>query len=292
MGFWKGAFGTKKLKIFWIIFSIIVGLVALVLMFFLMPIRFRNTMILNGGEWAHFYPDSFWHGTATYSFQTNPSSGAGKTLDSAVAHVYNIKQNGVHLDYDMEATGINNVVISNNSTMRGVIRNWNESISVTDGSQVSVTLDYAVSSPIDFIVCQTESCFLNWTEDKKNLINKNEIIESIEGVKELSATVEITSNYRFRATRRIYLGIKVSEGNSIVVLRGNYYHSVAMAKLDNCTNFTSPASFEFNARQIFQIDAPAECSQGLSENCILTVVIEPRWLLFFGVVQTSCIKDE
>jgi len=287
MGFWKGAFATKKQKVFWVIFSIIMAFIAVLIIFALIPIRIRSSIAMKGGEWAHFYPDSFWHGTAKYSFETHPSSGSGKTINNAVAHVYNIKRFGTYLDFEMLADGFN-VVIANNSTLSGVERNWNASILVTDGSQISVSLDSnpPLSAPVDFAIMQDETSFMNWINGKKDGINERFVLKSIENVKDLSASVTISSQYKYWATRKIYLGIKVTSGSSSIdVLRGTYYHSVAKVNIQNSTNFTSgEVEFVLNERAILQIDAPAECTSDSSEYCTMSVVIEPRWALFFGVV--------
>jgi len=289
MGFWKGAIGTKKQKIFWVVFSIIVAIVALVIMFFLLPIRVVQTVTLKGGEWAHFYPDSFWHTSASYSFSTVPreSTGTGKDIDSAVAHLYDISLHGIYVDYENIADGLDFVI--GKSQMSTVRPNWNATISVTDGTHLSVTLDeYPVlSAPVDFIITSSSESFDLWLEDKMSSIPKRTIIKSVEKASKLSESVDIASPFKYIATQRVTLGIKVSKENegTLDVIRGNFYHSVAKANLGNCTNFTGKSvDLEFKVRQLLQIDAPEECTNGENDHCLLSVVIEPRWGLYFGVV--------
>jgi len=283
MGFWKGAVGTKKQKIFWVVFSIIVALAILVAIFFMLPKRVVHELTLYGGEWAHFYPDSFWHGSATFKFATNPKDGF-KTVEwvGGASHVYNMKLHGVYLDYDMKADYIS--LALGNSTMSNVFPNWNRTITVTDGSAVTVTLDDPISNPLDFIISKDVYTLETFLKGRNDLVDKDKCYEFIEATKQLSSTAEISSDSKYVATQRIGVGIKVNENNKIVPVKGKIFTSIARVNLANSTNFTGNAEFELSARQLLQLDAPDNCTSDSSYSCRVVVRLEPRYHLFFGIV--------
>jgi len=282
MGFWKGAIGTKKQKIFWIIFSCIVALLCAAIIFFLLPRRVHQTLALKGGEWVHFYPDQFWHGSAEYTVTTS----AGTAVTDAPAYVYNIDIHGAHLDFDMKADGIDGA-IGDGVTADKISPNWNASIIATEGSSLSVKLEPTSSLvPIDFIVTSDSETFDAWLANDKSKMDMDEVLEMLEGVTEISSSVTISTGDKYIATEQVNVGIRVVPGSSKVTrLDGYFYHHIAMATLENCTDFaSSPASFELNARQLLQINAPEQCTGEGSDFCKVDVVLQPRWGLFFGVV--------
>jgi len=278
MGFWKGAVGTKKQKIFWSIFSVAVAVIVAAIIFFLLPKRVHETLKLKGGEWAHYYPDPFWHGSAKYEVKTSD----GKAVTGADAYVYNIKLHGNYLDYDMKADGID-CRIADNSAM-SVLHNWNSSITVTDGSSIAVTIDAVSSATLCYIATTDEDTFKAWADNEE--FDKDDALVVLNDVEEISSSVDIPSAADYYATQRLYVGIKVTPGsNAGTKLQGYFYHHIARVNVTNCTHFeSSPVSLDNNARQLLQIDVPEECTSETSHYCTLSVVIEPRWGLFFGIV--------
>jgi len=274
MSFLKAAIGTKKQKIFWVVFSICVAILGLIIIFVLMPTRVHEEMTLNAGEWAHYYPDSFWHGSVSYSF----SSSGSPIASDAVAHVYNMDRHGVFLDYDMKADGLSSRIGSSGNVQGD--KNWNTSLIVTDGS--SISFNAAVRGPsLEVVVTGDKQTFDDWADDKS--IDLSKVIDYFRDQKELSCSVTFHSVSKYTATRKVYIGVKVASGNTgIAIVDGFFYRHIARTNMTNCTNYKEgTATIEFNNRELVQIDAPEVCT---SDKCVLDVVIEPRWGLFLGVV--------
>jgi len=278
--FWKGAFATKKQKLFWVIFSIIVAIIVVVIIGALLPRTAHEETRLKSREWAHIYPDSFWHEDAVYKVTTVPADGGkGKELDNVDAHVLDMGVNGKNLDFALNADSVN-LLIGNPVG----VQNWNASVYMTLTSTATVTVE-TTSVAMDFLAATDKDVFEQFLKDG-SVKDKSAVLEHLQGVQQISSTIEINGVDKYLYSQRVYIGLKESSGND-KVLRSEmmYYRHIAEVPLENCTNFTNGvATLPFNSLSLIQVNAPEECSSDSVTECIVEVTLRPRWTLFFCIV--------
>jgi len=255
--FWKGAFSTKKQKVFWIVFSIIVALIVAVIIFGLLPHVGHTETRLYAGEWAHIYPDSFWHKSAEYQFTTVTMDGkkGEKVKDNADAYVFDMGVHGRNLDYEMKADRVDLLI-----GKAVPAQNWQASLYMTYSSSIAITVD-PVTVPMDLIAVTDKSAQEKFLEDG-SVKDKSVVIEHLQKVQQISSTIEIEGVDKYMFSRRVYVGLIVTPGDNRVV-QGDmmYYRHVARVPEENSTYFNlGTATMPFNSLSVLQITAPQLCT--------------------------------
>jgi len=276
--FWRGAVGTKKQKIFWVVFSIIVAIVALVIIGVLAPpVAFEET-VLQAEEWTHLYPDSFWHESASITMKTIPLKG-GKSENVAFnSYVYDMGVHGKALDFEWKAV--------DDSFVLGKICDgmWAASVYMNFKSSVSITIQ-PTSAPLDFLATTSKDVFDKWAVDG-SIEDESAAIDYRSHVQQISSTVEIDGVDRFLYGQRVYFGVMVSPDSPVCGSTSlSFKCSLTKVSLVNSTSFSGDsATFPFNSLSVLQINAPSVCTSNSTNGCTVQVWLNARWVLFALVV--------
>jgi len=246
----------------------------------LLPPVAHEVTNIRAGEWAHFYPSSFWHGTASYSLKTVPvGGGEGKTVDNVLARVYDSDIYGKCDEYDMDA-GVIDVVLN-----AGARANWSSSLYMTYSSSYTITIEQKQKYPISYLATKDKKTLDEWLLTAK-AVDLNKAIDFVDDQKEVSSTVEIDGVDKFLYSQRVYFGAMVKPDSKLITRASiRYYRHLLKVPPANCTNFTAgTAEFAFSHLSLLEISAPSACTDNSTSECVLTVILRPRWVLYLLVV--------
>jgi len=282
--FWGGALGTPRQKCFWIGFSVLVGVIAIIVMATLMPPIVLKHEYLRAGEWIHIYPDSFWHSSADYSFTTVPKDGSkGNKFTDGRAFVYDISKYGRRFSYHMESTNpLDKFFLLGQD-------NWTTDIYMTTGSSFTVTLTpRSPSIPIDFLATTSEFDMDVWIETGNRTLGLDALEYIQHSVDGLSVVVEQPkASDKFLYGMRVYLGLMASPDTTMKsgVSSMSFSRYIRTVPEINCTNFTAgKASLPAGSLSLLQVNAPDACTDENVKECIVEIWLQPRWIIFIILV--------
>jgi len=281
--FWKGALGSPRQKCFWIGFSIVIAVVAIIVMAALMPPIVWKDENLRAGEWIHIYPDSFWHDSAEYSFTTVPRDGSkGEKFSEGKAFVYNIEKYGRRFLYDMNAENpLDKYFLLGED-------NWTTDIYMTTGSSFAVSLTPQPDIPIDFIASTSEMDVKEWVKTGNASVS-TDILQHIDHAQNgLSTMVELKhSDGKYVYGKRVYLGLMASRDTTRKsrVDAMTFSRYIKMVPQVNCSNYTNgKASFPVGSLSLLQVNAPDACTDENIKECIVEIWLQPRWIIYIILV--------
>jgi len=163
---------------------------------------------------------------------------------------------------------------------------WSANLLMTYGSTLSVVVEGQIYAPLDYIAVQGENILDKWFVDG-TVEDQKLVLDQVKGETEISSQIEMEDGVnKFLYAKRVYLGMMVSpESQKMTTATINFYRHITQINAANSTKFvTGTAEFPVPNMSVLQVTAPALCTNNDTTECLMTVVLQPRWLVFLLLV--------